>query len=1259
MKKLTLIIGLLYSSFSFSQTYIIEKDHLNKSLVKTGVLFEKVKTPDTNLLKFKAKNNLTTSTPIEWLSLYHNIYQATYQTKLKHFLTLEKKAKTNLRKGILDIAFLNYRFNKIDENAFKNGEARFEKNKIILQNTNDIKTHTVFAVAPILSKNSIGRSVIFNFDSKNYFSNYNSDIEEIIIDFNDGLGERKIRLNSKIKIDYTSDGFKIITTKITLKNKKTFKSNFKIEVNRLAMPMPSEQWNNFTADIPYNGSASVGDVAVFLGNGNSDFTRPVIISDGFDPGDTRDIPQLYDLVNQQQMVENLRAQGYDLIIVNFHAGDDFIQRNAMLLVKVIQQINNRMQQAGTMKTANQIVVVGPSMSGLVSRYALDYMEQNNLQPNVRNWIAFDSPMKGANIPLGLQHWLRFYADVADVAGAQQAIQALQGPAAKQMLTYYYTATSGQTANHHPLFTSFYNEINAMGFPQQTRKVAISNGSGFTNGQPYGPGAQTINYRYRSFLVDLDGDVWAEPNQYYKKIFYGVYDELGWWSYEEENIYVNNTNPLDSAPGGTRATFQELANTNTGGYGNIEAYYPNHAFIPTISALSLNNTTNPYYNIHSNINTLTTNFDKLYYPNWNQEHVQITGESYQWFEHEIVNYAPTFTSTPTTTIDEESNYSYTLQATDINEWNTLNFEIVNLPSWLSYDAQTKTISGIPHFNDIGFHTVSIKVTDGLDETIQTFQIQVNSKCTSAPITEWNGNNWSNGTPNFSNAVVLNGNYNTAINGNIEGCSLKISNGKELIIEENYPVVIERNFDNSGTITVKNNASFVQTSDKGNIFGNGNFTVERSVNNLTNYYNMVYWSSPLNSTSFSLGDLLPNAWRYYSFDALNQSWNTNLSSAILESGLGYVISAPTGFTGGNISVNFHKNNDVFNNGIVSVPVTVNGIGATDDNDWNLLGNPYPSAIDFHKFVQDNPNIQGSYYLWTNCAGLNGNDQQQAGYSVYSLSGGTSACQGNGITATQFIPSTQGFFIEANTSGTVSFNNSQRVSDNNGNFASRNANESSRLWLEMTSDNQNYKQILIDFNANATNEIDRLYDAKSTDDGSNFIFYSLSQNTKLSIQALPELDNEAVYIPLGYTISGNENLHIHLSNFENDLINKNIYVIDNTTNSIYNLKQDDYHFTDSNSNENRLQLLITNRTLSTNNEVSNPDLRIYHHNNTLTVLDKKTLFNEIEIMDFTGKLLYAIKGINTNSYTIPFSILQPFVIVRVTYSDKEVSKKIIIRP
>jgi len=703
-----------------------DKNHfekIDKSVVKSGFLYDKVKLPFSEIEKFSKKNSEYIAKPLIWRELYGEIKQASLEkTKYPDVVSLKNSIKPDIRKNIFPVGILNFQYQKIKEDALKKGLVKIENDQVIISGKNALETKNLFAVSPVDTKKYTGKELVFDFSSKYYFSDYESKVDIIKANFDDGKGFVTLKQDDKIFVKYKTDGVKKVKIELTLKSGEKFESGFDLKVSTPKMPTPSETWTDYTADISYLGTAAQGEVGVFFGNGNTDFTRPVIIVDGFDPGDTRDLAGLWDIANQQNMVDSLLAEGYDFVIANFYGGDDYIQRNAMLVVKLIRDINARMTAAGTMKPANQIAVIGPSMGGLITRYAIRYCEQNGIDHNVRNWISFDSPMKGADIPLGLQHWVKFFAEEAENAGAQEALASLSGPAAKQMLIYHYTATSGNTANNNALFTSFYNEINAMGFPEQTRIVSIVNGSGYGNGQPFAPGEQVIFYSYRSWLVDLDGNVWAVPDQTNTRIFNGLYDTALPFDEVNENIYVNNTLPYDGAPGGSRNTFAEMDAIDPG-YGDIVAPYPAHAFIPSISALCIQNTVDPYYNVDANISSVLTPFDKLYYPSENQDHVAITPESYNWFYHEVINFAPQFTSTPVTSVNEDSQYSYTLSATDENEWNTFTYELIEKPDWMSFNASTGEFSGTPLNEDVGDYAVSVKVTDGLDESIQTFTVTV--------------------------------------------------------------------------------------------------------------------------------------------------------------------------------------------------------------------------------------------------------------------------------------------------------------------------------------------------------------------------------------------------------------------------------------------------------------------------------------------------------------------------------------------------------
>lgn len=721
--KLLLFLGLLIQNISlFSQT---KKDYysgLDFSQLKTNVFYN-LANNYSEIEKYDGSMTSPVVSPATFKQIYHEINTASLQKGLPEVLSLIETNSKYVGKNIYPIYILDYQYDILREDAFDKNLVSVVNNKLVQNNMENIfEFKNVFVASTISNRTYSGMNIKFSIKKDLYFTNSDKKILYFLVDFDNGKSEVKLNFDEVLNVEYTTEGQKNIAVKAVYSDNSISYSRFEINVKDSGMPWPSYYWTD-TADIAYNGEYGVADVAVFLGQSNAALTEPVIIVDGFDPNDERPIEGVYEIANQQNLVDSLRSLGMDGIIINFKDGAGYIQKNAFVFVKILQKINQMMTDAGTMLPENQIVVIGPSMGGLITRYGLDYMEHNGIPHNVRNWISFDSPQKGANIPLGLQHWVRFFADEAEVEGAIEAKAKLNAPAALQMLNYHFTATSGNTANPNSLKPNFYNEIDALGFPQQTRIVSIINGSGYGQTQPFQPGEQVIFYYYRSFEVDLDGHVWAVPNQSLAKIFQGLYDTALPFDEVTEDIYVNNTLPFDGAAGGSASTFADIDATNTGGYGDIIAYYDDHCFIPTISSLALENTTDPLYNVDANINNIVTPFDKIYYPYENQNHVYISPESMNWFIHEVYNFQPQFTSVPVLEVNEDSFYSYNIEFTDENEWNTIDVEILEKPDWLTFDAVNNVLSGTPSNDNVGTSYVKIKISDGLKDNVQEFNINV--------------------------------------------------------------------------------------------------------------------------------------------------------------------------------------------------------------------------------------------------------------------------------------------------------------------------------------------------------------------------------------------------------------------------------------------------------------------------------------------------------------------------------------------------------
>ncbi|MEI8608729.1 Ig-like domain-containing protein [Enterovibrio sp. Hal110] len=93
----------------------------------------------------------------------------------------------------------------------------------------------------------------------------------------------------------------------------------------------------------------------------------------------------------------------------------------------------------------------------------------------------------------------------------------------------------------------------------------------------------------------------------------------------------------------------------------------------------------------------------------------------------VNNPPVIGGTPLNTVNEGSPYTFTPTVSDL-DGDTVTFSVTNKPSWLSFDASTGTLSGIPAHKDVGTSAgIQLTATDDgtgtLSSTLTTFAITV--------------------------------------------------------------------------------------------------------------------------------------------------------------------------------------------------------------------------------------------------------------------------------------------------------------------------------------------------------------------------------------------------------------------------------------------------------------------------------------------------------------------------------------------------------
>lgn len=444
------------------------------------------------------------------------------------------------------------------------------------------------------------------------------------------------------------------------------------------------------------------------------------------------------------------------------------------------------------------------------------------------------------------------------------------------------------------------------------------------------------------------------------------------------------------------------------------------------------------------------------------------------------------------------------------------------------------------------------------------------------TVWDGNTWSNGNPSASKYVTIAGNYNGA-SGGFKALDLTVDTGVDLNFDTGSDQSIEvfGNLVIDGSFVIGDTESLVMYDDGAMISGKI-FKKERSTNR-SNAHDITYWSSPVTNESIENVFNSVNPSRIFYFDqnksaasdpSENGYWDIwQIASGNMAPGVGYAAEGPIGTTGIH-NISFWG---IPNNGVITYELKGH-FGDDDssgdhDNNFNLIGNPYPSAIKITDFFDANSSlIDETVYLWTHSTPVSEvvkGDFVSSDYATFNRSGGT-ACISGGAIPRDTIGSGQGFFIRATSPGTLNFNNTMRRPDQNTLFfkavgvtKKERPVQKERIRLNMKTDEGGFSQILINFTADATFGFDKGYDAQKIVNSNPVSFFSMVQGRRYTIQGLPPLPFDE-NIKLGFQINvAPRKLSIGIDKIEGKLNNVPIILVDHELHIVHNLKEADYYF------------------------------------------------------------------------------------------------------
>ncbi|GGZ95568.1 alpha/beta hydrolase [Streptomyces subrutilus] len=370
-----------------------------------------------------------------------------------------------------------------------------------------------------------------------------------------------------------------------------------------APPKPDAEWQ-----LPH------GTAWVYLANSKHGLVKPIILADGFNSGpSTLEFSWAGLETRNHPLISSLRRAGRDVILLGFTERSASILVNAQAAVAAIRRaIAERLGD-------EPLVVGGFSMGGLVTRYALAKLETERMDHQTALYFSWDSPHRGAYIPLALQAFAHYIRKL-DPRFSDQ----MNSPAARQLLRWHIETWEDAPAVSQER-TDFLAALESVGsWPLRPRKIALANGVGTGVGNGIDAGETAVEGRG---LGITGTDLRTQPTGTESLVA-----TLRVITSQKAEVHAPGLPAVDGAPGGTLDGFGILADTLNGIIGlGVNDPIRSHCFVPSVSAVGVRDidTQADLYVSVDDLPPEESEFDEFVLATENEEHTKITAELSTW------------------------------------------------------------------------------------------------------------------------------------------------------------------------------------------------------------------------------------------------------------------------------------------------------------------------------------------------------------------------------------------------------------------------------------------------------------------------------------------------------------------------------------------------------------------------------------------------------------------------------------------------------
>lgn len=528
-----------------------------------------------------------------------------------------------------------------------------------------------------------------------------------------------------------------------------------------------------------------------------------------------------------------------------------------------------------------------------------------------------------------------------------------------------------------------------------------------------------------------------------------------------------------------------------------------------------------------------------------------------------------------------------------------------------------------------------------------------------------NVWSPSAPTQYEKAVIQGNYTNA--GDAAVCECEVESGSSLTIPAGTSVTVRGKIINDGIFTVKSDGNLLQL--EAGAVNTGNINVERSVagvDNIPTKMDYIYWSSPVanqNLQAFSPGTPAANFLQYKEAT----DFFVTTYDGVFHPAKGYAIRAETTGVPTPSYSKTYTFGGVPNNGDYPFTITRSPDTGKSPNvtvhGYNLVGNPYPSNIDFDKLYQGNSSkIYNTAWFWTNDHAnppQQGSGYDGANYAIYNGTGGSTP------NTTSIIKVGQGFLVQnkgaENSSSVLNFQNSYGKTNllrvkTPGRFYQRDSSSRNRYWLKLISPDDIVNTQLIGYIEGATDDFEQDYDAEIMGMSSD-IFYSTLGDKRLLIQGKGSFKTtDKVGLGANFFKAGTYTLALETGE---GIFNgaQKIYLRDKETGAVTELSANPYIFEATKGlSEGRFEIVYEPQAVLAAEGAAGENLIVYREGGDFVVRAQSKMITDLEVYDGAGRLIYKVQPRRTEVRIAGEQLLRGVYILKIDQSGQLTKKKIL---